>query len=184
MALVPAGKTALLLQKTEERVGIVAVDLDRLETGEVGAVGEFAEIVDRLIGAGGLLAKLVAGEIEDFKALGVLFLIEGFEFLILRSKATLGSGVYYEEHFVGILAQRYLLAFSVFDSKIENGFHLVYYKYQLYGDKVTYFSRDGEGVKQRFLDYLGFSPQSVGISPPKNIHFPLALSGYNANFAA
>ena len=60
MALVPAGKTALLLQKTEERVGIVAVDLDLLETGEVGAVGEFAEIVDRLIGAGGLLAKLVA----------------------------------------------------------------------------------------------------------------------------
>ena len=89
-----AGKTALLLQKTEERVGIVAVDLDLLETGEVGAVGEFAEIVDRLIGAGGLLAKLVAGEIEDFKALGVIFLIEGFEFLILRSKATLVVAVF------------------------------------------------------------------------------------------
>ena len=88
MALVPAGKTALLLQETEERVGIVAVDLDLPETGEVGTVGEFAEIVDRLIGTGGLLAKLVAGEIEDFKALGVIFLIEGFEFLILRSKAT------------------------------------------------------------------------------------------------
>ena len=78
VALIPSGKAALLLEELEEGLGIVAVDLHLLEARELRAVGQLAEVVDALVRTRGLLAKLVAGEIEDFKALGVIFLSRRF----------------------------------------------------------------------------------------------------------
>ena len=52
MILVPTSEALLRLEKFIERVGVVAVDLDLLELWELGAVGELAERVDALVGAG------------------------------------------------------------------------------------------------------------------------------------
>ena len=61
--------------------------------------------MDRLVGAGCLCAKLVAGEVEHFETLGMILLIEFLQLFILWSEATFGGGVDDEQHFVGILFQ-------------------------------------------------------------------------------
>ena len=82
--------------------------------------------MDALVGAGSLLAELVAGEVEHLEAVGVIFLVEGLQFVVLGCEATLRSGVYDEEHFVLILLQSYVFAFSVFDSEIINSLHFLF----------------------------------------------------------
>ena len=89
MGYVPAGKALLLLQELEEGVCIVAIHLDLLEAGELSAEVELAELMDALVGTWGLLTDLVAGEVENLKALGVIFLIKLLQFVVLRGEAAL-----------------------------------------------------------------------------------------------
>ena len=113
VCLIPSCKSLLLFQKFEQWVGIVAIDLDFLESGKFCAVGELAETMNGLVGAGCLLAELVAGEIEDLETLGMVSL-EGFQCLVLGGEPTFGRCVDYQKHLVGILAQGNFLSFPVF----------------------------------------------------------------------
>ena len=76
MSLIPTGEAFLLLEELIERVGIVAVDLYLLELRKLRAIGELAKLMDALVCARCLLAKLVAGEVEDLKALSMVTLVE------------------------------------------------------------------------------------------------------------
>ena len=69
MSLIPTGKAFLLFEKLEKWVGIVAVDFYLFELWKLGAVVELAKFMDALVGARSLLPELVAGEIENLKAL-------------------------------------------------------------------------------------------------------------------
>ena len=123
MCLVPTGEALLCLEELIERVSVVAVDLDLLELWELGAVGELAERVDALVGARCLLAKLIAGEVENLEALGMVFLIEFLQFLILRGETAFGGCVDDEQYLVGILAQGHFVTLSVFHTEFVNGSH-------------------------------------------------------------
>lgn len=60
MALVPSCKALLACEELIERVGLFAVYLNLLEAWELRSVGQFAELMYRLVGSGSLLAELVA----------------------------------------------------------------------------------------------------------------------------
>ena len=90
---IPAGETFLLGEEFVERVGIVAVYLYLLEARELCSVVQFAEVVDALVGSRGLLAKLVAGEVENLEALAVILLIEFLQLFVLRGESTLSCCV-------------------------------------------------------------------------------------------
>jgi len=105
MIHIPAGKAFLLLQELVQWVGILAVHLDLLETGELRAEVQFTELMNALVGAGSLLAELVAGEIENLETLTVILLVECFQLVVLRGKTALGSRVDYQQYFVSILFQ-------------------------------------------------------------------------------
>ena len=124
MAHVPACKALLTLQKLVERVGILSVHFYLLKARELRAIGQLTEFMDRLIGTRCLLAKLITGEVEHFKPLGVVLLVEFLQLLILRSKAAFSGCIDYEQHFVGIFFQRNCFSFSVFDREIIHCFHL------------------------------------------------------------
>ena len=75
MCHIPTSEALLLLQKLEHRVSILTVHLHFLESWELGAVGQLAELVNRLICARSLLSKLVAREIENLETLTMIFLV-------------------------------------------------------------------------------------------------------------
>ena len=126
---IPAGKTLLLLQELVEGVGIVAVDLDLLEARELRAEVKLTELMDALVCARGLLAELVAGEVENLKALGVILLVELLQLVVLRRKSALCCCIDNQQHFIGVLLQGYVLAFSVLDSEVVNCSHVFCLKY-------------------------------------------------------
>ena len=84
---------------------VVAVDVDFGHDGEGYVVGEGAEGADFVGGARFLTVELVAWEGEDFEALVVVFLIEGFEAFVLRSEATAAGDVDDEEDFALIVGE-------------------------------------------------------------------------------
>lgn len=86
-------------EESEKRVSFVAVDFKLFELVELGFVAKDAEIMDFVVGARGLMTELVAGEVEDFETLSVVFFVKGFEAFVLRSEATAGGGVDDEEDF-------------------------------------------------------------------------------------
>lgn len=92
----------LVLKPVVQGIGVVAVDLGLLHDGEADAVVELAEVLDVVLGAGLLAAKLVAGEAEDDKIIGVRLLELGVELLqasVLRGKAALGGSIDDEDDF-------------------------------------------------------------------------------------
>jgi hypothetical protein len=58
----------------------------------------------------------------------MVLLIQFLQLIVLRGETTLRGGVHNENHFVGILFQRYWLAFSVFDRELIDCFHFSYNK--------------------------------------------------------
>ena len=120
---IPACKALLLLQELEQRIGIVAIHLHLLEAGEVGTEGELAEFMDALVGARSLLTELVAGEIENLEAISVVLLVELLQLVVLGREATFRCRIDNQQHFVGVLLQGDVLAFSVLDSEVINCFH-------------------------------------------------------------
>ena len=80
---IPAGEAFLLLQELVQGICILAVDLDLLETRELGAEVQLAELMDAFIGARSLLSELVAGEVENLEALAVILLVKGLQLVVL-----------------------------------------------------------------------------------------------------
>ena len=86
----------LLLEPFEDGVGAVAVDVNLLHDGEADAVVELAELLDLIVGARLLAAKLIAREAQDGKVIRVLLLeilVELLEAGVLRGEAALGGRV-------------------------------------------------------------------------------------------
>lgn len=79
----------------------------------VGAVA-----VDVVVGAGGLVAELVAGEVEDHKAAVFIELVDALEVGVLRGVAALGGGVDHKEHLAAILGKGDAVAVSVEDGEL------------------------------------------------------------------
>ena len=100
MGLIPASEALLALEELIQRIGIVAIHLQLLEAGEVGAIVELAELMDRLVCAGSLLAKLIAREIQDLKALCVICLIKFLQLCIGGSETAFRCSVDNEQHLV------------------------------------------------------------------------------------
>lgn len=103
----------LLLEPLEEGVGGVAVDVNLLHDGEGDAVVDLAEVLDLVVGAGLLAAKLVTGEAEYDKVVAVLLLdvlVELLEAGVLRGEAALGGGVDDEDDLALVVGEGDLLA--------------------------------------------------------------------------
>lgn len=127
MVHIPSLEALLFLEILEQGVSIIAVNLHLLETREFSSIVELAELMYRLVGTGSLLPKLVAREVKNLKSLAMIFLIEFFQFLILRSKSALNGCVDYEQHFWCILLKSYALSFSVLDREIKNSTHFLFF---------------------------------------------------------
>ena len=123
---VPAGKAFLFLQEFIQRVCIFTVHLYFLESWEFGAEVQLTELVDALVCTRSLLAKLVAGEVENLEALAAILLVKLLQFVILGSEATFGCCVDNQQYFVGILFQLNIFSFSVLDSEIVNCLHFLF----------------------------------------------------------
>ena len=93
MALVPPGKAFLVFEKLIQGVCVFAVDLDLLESRKLRAVIELAKLVNRLVGTGSLLSELIAGEVENLKTLGVIFLVCILQLGVSGSEPALGGCV-------------------------------------------------------------------------------------------
>lgn len=80
----------------------VTVNIQLAQHGESDAVVDLAEGLDVVVGAGVLVAELVAGEADDEKVIGVFalkVLVECLEALELWGEAAFGGRVHDEHHF-------------------------------------------------------------------------------------
>lgn len=85
-----------VLEPLVQGVGAVTVNVNLAQDGERDAVVELAEGLDVVVGAGLLTTKLVAGETENDKVVGVLLpkvLVELLEAGVLWGKTALGGSV-------------------------------------------------------------------------------------------
>ena len=73
---IPSCKTFLILQELIERIGIIAINLDFLKTGELRTEVQLTELMDTVIGARSLLSELVTGKVENLEALSMIFLVK------------------------------------------------------------------------------------------------------------
>ena len=74
--------------------------------------------MDGLVIAWGLVAKLVAGEVENLESLGMILLIEALQVGILGCEASAGGGIDNEQHAAFVLLQFDFLALAVLDHKL------------------------------------------------------------------
>lgn len=84
-----------------------------MHNGEADAIVDLAELLNGLVVAGLLAAKLVAGEAEDDKVVGVLLLdglVEGLEAGVLGREAALGGGVDDEDDLALVVGEGDFLA--------------------------------------------------------------------------
>ncbi len=84
---------------------LFAVHVNFVEQREGDVVFAGAELLDLFVRARFLSAELVARETEHGETLVFVFLLEGFEGLVLRRKAALGGDVDDEEHLAFVGAQ-------------------------------------------------------------------------------
>lgn len=103
----------LLLEPLVEGRGAVAVDVDLLHDGEADAIVNLAEVLNVVVGAGLLSAKLVAGEAKDDKVVRVRLgelLVEVLEAGVLGGETALGGRVDDEDDLALVVLQGNLLA--------------------------------------------------------------------------
>lgn len=103
----------LILEPLEDGGGFVTVDVDLAHDREGDAIVELAETLDVVVGAGFLAAKLVAGEAEDDKVVGVLgadLLPDLLEPGVLRGEAALGRCVDDQDDLALVFGERLLFA--------------------------------------------------------------------------
>ena len=77
--------------------------------------------MDLLVGLGGLVCELVAGEVEDFEALVAVLRVDALKILVLRGESTTGGGVHDEQDLAFIGGQRHLGAIGLDCDVIING---------------------------------------------------------------
>src|ERR1700689_2718927 len=108
----------LVFQILVQRMGVAAVDVDLVEHWKADGVVRGTELPD-LGGTARLLAsKLVAGKAEHRKAARAVFLLQGFETLVLRGEAAGARGVDDQEHLALKPLERSVLARQRFGAEI------------------------------------------------------------------
>ena len=90
---------SLLLEIREDRLCVLAVDVNLAHDLEGHAVVELAELFDLSVRFRILLFELVAWEADDDQSLVFVLLVQFLKTLELRGEATLAGGVDDEEHF-------------------------------------------------------------------------------------
>ena len=98
--------------------GVVPVHIDLGELGEGDAVPAGAEAVDLLVCAGGLLAELVAGEVQNLQAVLLVEVVEILKGIVLGREATAGGGVDDEKHLALVRGQGHLFAVLGLDGAV------------------------------------------------------------------
>src|SRR4051794_13852983 len=121
--LVAEDAALLLPQPGEQRVRVVAVDVDLLEHREADAVVALAERADLVVAAGVLAAELVAGEAQHDQALVGVLLVELLQPLELGREATLGGRVDHERHLARVGREGLLLTGDRGGAEVAQGRH-------------------------------------------------------------
>ena len=86
------------LQEGVQRLLGLAVHVDLRQLVELGLILGGAELVDLALVAGGLVAELVAGEVQHLEPLVVILLIQLFQRLVLGGEAAAGGRVDDQQH--------------------------------------------------------------------------------------
>ena len=107
----------------EQRIGGLAVDVDLFKLRELRAEFQCAERMDLVLAAGRLIGKLVAGEIEDLKALVPKLPIHCFERIVVRRKPAAGRRVDDQKHLALVFGKTDVVTFSVLYREIIDRFH-------------------------------------------------------------
>src|ERR1019366_908664 len=97
--------TLFALQKLEDRMRVVAVDLDLREQRKVHAVIDLAGGLDLVIGPGLLMAELVARKAEHLQAAVLVLGIKRLQAFVLRRKSALAGGVDDQQHLALVIAE-------------------------------------------------------------------------------
>src|ERR1022692_912129 len=97
--------TLFALQKLEDRMRVVAVDLDLREQRKVHAVIDLAEGLDLVIGPGLLMAELVARKAEHLQAAVLVLGIKRLQALVLRREPALAGGVDDQQDLALVIAE-------------------------------------------------------------------------------
>src|SRR4030095_15377884 len=121
-----AGAFGLRVHAGEPRVeGMAAraVHVDLREERERYAVGERAELLHLLVGAGLLARELVAREAEHLEAAPALRLVEFLETLVLRRQAALRRDVHDERDLARVVAQLGVVAEDVARGEVVQSRH-------------------------------------------------------------
>ena len=79
MPWVPSGAGRFLLEVLKQRVSAGAVDFDLAKHGEGDPVVELTEFLNFVVGAGVLIAELVAGKTEYLQPLCLVLLVGFFQ---------------------------------------------------------------------------------------------------------
>jgi KUP system potassium uptake protein len=111
------------LEVLVHRRRIVAIHVDFREQRKRHAVVDLAELRDLVLGPGFLRTELVARESQHFESLGVIFLVERFEALVLRREAALAGRVDHQKHLVVIPIELDRLAVNVVHGEIVDRGH-------------------------------------------------------------
>jgi hypothetical protein len=93
------------LEEFEQRVRILAVDVDFGEDGKGDSIILVAELCDFGLGTGFLRSKLVAREAQNHQTAIFILLVERFQAGVLRSESALAGGIHHQHHPAGILRQ-------------------------------------------------------------------------------
>ena len=78
--------------------------------------------MDLFIGAGGLVAELIAGEIQNLKPLALIFVIKLLKLRVLRGEYAFGGGVDNQQNPSFVVSQRNLPALLILHRKIINSY--------------------------------------------------------------
>jgi len=102
-------------------MAIGAVNFELVEEGEGDAVLGGTKLLDLVVRARLLAGELIAGEAQDFKTLAFVLFKNGFEGLVLGSKATFRRHIYDEQNLPFIGRERSVFAVNVLDLDIVEG---------------------------------------------------------------
>src|SRR5690606_13580251 len=92
------------LEVDEQRLGILAPNLDLGEEGKGDMVGADAEVLDLLLG-GKFLVELIAGKAEHRETPLVIVPVEHLKAPVLGRETTLTGGIHYQQHLTPVTLQ-------------------------------------------------------------------------------
>ena len=101
-------------------MGVLTQHLNLGELRERDAVTAGAKVVNLFLGAGCLLVKLIAGEIENLEAFASELIANNLQLFVLRGKTAARGSVHHQQHLAFVGAQGNVVAFHVFSAKLVN----------------------------------------------------------------